>query len=140
MEEPTQGSIEQASVIPFRRTGQGVEFCLITSTRKGRWGVPKGFIDLGETAQEAALKEAREEAGLHGRIVSDIVVGRYQYRKWGSDLVVNVFLMEVHHAAEEWLECDLRQRCWCTADEALELIDRVELVEIFEIAVTQLEK
>lgn len=140
MEEPTHGSIEQASVIPYRRTEQGLEFCLITSTKKGRWGVPKGFIDQGESAQEAALKEAEEEAGLLGRIISDEVVGRYKYRKWGSKLIVNVYLMEVHHAAEEWLECDLRQRCWCTANEACELIDRAELVEILEIAVTQIEQ
>ena len=132
-----RGKIKQASAIPYRYMGGAVEFCLITSVKRGRWGVPKGIIDPGETAEETALKEAQEEAGLHGRIVSD-VVGRYEYRKWGSKLVVSVFLMEVSHAAEQWLEDEIRQRCWCTAEEALELIDRAELIDIFEFAVAEI--
>lgn len=137
MEGSNRGSIEQASAIPYRHSGGQVEFCLITSVKRGRWGVPKGIIDPGETAEETALKEAQEEAGLHGRIVSDLV-GRYEYRKWGSDLVVSVYLMEVSHATEQWLEDEIRQRCWCTAEEAYELIDRPDLVDIFEFAVTQI--
>ncbi|MFZ5429702.1 MAG: NUDIX hydrolase [Bacteroidota bacterium] len=32
--------------------------------RRGRWDLPKGKIDPGETPEEAALREVREETGL----------------------------------------------------------------------------
>jgi phosphohistidine phosphatase len=104
-------TISQASAIPFRRHGDAWEVCLITSTRSGAWGFPKGVIDPGETPEQTALKEAYEEAGLGGEIVSR-AVGRYRYEKWGDQLDVDVFLMAVASCDSEWHEMELRQRRW----------------------------
>ena len=90
---------QQASAIPYRRRGEQLEFCLITSVSNGRWGFPKGLIDPGETAPQTALKEAREEAGIVGRVVGK-PLGRYSYRKWNTSLAVTVFLMEVTETAK----------------------------------------
>lgn len=40
--------------------------------RKGRWQFPKGWIDVGETSQEAALRETEEEGGVKTEIIQKI--------------------------------------------------------------------
>src|SRR5262249_34177969 len=132
-------SLLQASAVPFRRQDEGLEFCLITSLSSGRWGFPKGLIDPGETAIEAALKEAHEEAGLHGQIVGE-PLGEYQYAKWGSMLTVTVFLMEVSRADTSWLEADRRQRQWVSAEAAARMLDRRHLARLLRWAVRRLDE
>ena len=138
MEQQTNSPILQAGAVPYRTDLQGLEFCLITSIRNGIWGFPKGIIDPGETSQQTALKEALEEAGLHGHIEGD-PLGEYQYAKWGTTLTVCVYLMHVASVDADWEEATLRQRRWCDADMARELIGREELRKLLEVAVGRIE-
>ena len=125
--------ISQASAIPYRLRDGRVEFCLITTIKRRRWAFPKGIIDAGETPEETALKEAFEEAGLHGRILGE-PLGRYGYEKWGTTLTVTVMLMEVCRADQSWPEAELRQRRWATPAEALELLSDANLRRLFHDA------
>ena len=68
---------EQAGVIPFRRK-RCTPVCLIRNKGRKKWKIPKGFVDPGETVEQAALKEAWEEAGLTGRLVGS-PIGSYAY-------------------------------------------------------------
>ena len=114
---------QQAAVIPFRGAGKKLEICLIRKKgSKKKWGIPKGFIDRGETSKQTALKEASEEAGLKGRLVGD-AVGTYEYEKWGTALDVTVYLMEVKEEEDDWDEAAIRERRWTSLEQAAELLD-----------------
>ena len=130
--------IPQASVVPYRKREGHVEFCLITSSSKKRWGFPKGIIDPGETAVETALKEAEEEAGLHGRLEGE-PLGQYEYRKWGTVLPVTCYLMRVTAADDTWPESAWRERTWHSAREARAAMDRPELLDLLDSAMRRLE-
>lgn len=57
----------------------GVSFDVaIIRTHEGRWQLPKGWIEEGEEAAEAAAREAREEAGIVCEVVAPL--GTIEYR------------------------------------------------------------
>jgi 8-oxo-dGTP pyrophosphatase MutT (NUDIX family) len=126
----------QASAVPFRRRRGRLEFCLITTSR-GNWIFPKGIVDPGETCVETALKEAFEEAGLHGRIVGD-PLGAFELAKFGKTFEVVTLLMEVQRCDTRWMEQQMRQRRWVVADEARLLLKSPHLCELLDEAVERL--
>jgi len=42
----------------------GGDFAVVHSVRRGQWGAPGGWRELGETVRENAVREIREETGL----------------------------------------------------------------------------
>jgi mutator protein MutT len=37
-----------------------------------RWSLPKGHIEPGETAEQAAIREIREETGILGQVIDEL--------------------------------------------------------------------
>ncbi len=121
--------VRQAAAIPIRDD----RVCLVTSSSGRRWVVPKGQIDPGHTAGEAALVEAWEEAGLVGALDAE-PLGSYAYEKLGRELLVLVFRMTVTEVRDEWPERQIRTRAWVTLDEALDRIDEPGLRNLLQFA------
>ncbi|HKH45613.1 MAG TPA: NUDIX hydrolase [Thermoanaerobaculia bacterium] len=70
---------------------------LLISTQEGkRWQLPKGHIEAGETPEEAALREVREETGVTGRIVAPLPGIEYWFFNRGARIhkQVDYFLLE----------------------------------------------
>jgi 8-oxo-dGTP pyrophosphatase MutT (NUDIX family) len=94
-----------------------------------RWVVPKGHIEVGQTAGETALQEAWEEAGLVGTLRSE-PIGSYHYKKCGTVCHVTVFVMHVTQVSELWPECRQRLRLWLSPEQALARIEEPGLQKL----------
>lgn len=60
---------------------------------KGIWAPPSGFIDPGETAEEACLRELKEETGLEGNIKELIGVYTQKADIYGPIMII-MFLIK----------------------------------------------
>jgi 8-oxo-dGTP pyrophosphatase MutT (NUDIX family) len=106
--------VQQAGAICYRRSGNGeLSVLLVGSRRNGRWGVPKGHFDPGESSSAAARREAFEEAGVIGTVDTD-VLRSFSYRKDSSThrYHVAVHLLRVYEIAAEFPEKTIRKQKW----------------------------
>ena len=76
------------SVILSNRKGELLLVRRAEEPAKGMWCFPIGFAECGETIEEAALRELKEEAGVEGRIVGLIDVCSDRTSTYGEVVVV----------------------------------------------------
>ena len=101
--------------------------------RKGFWTLPAGFMELGESVDEGASREAREEAGITGKMRKKSI-GSYSYDKQKASgaipVRVKVFLLEVEIELDDWPESRQRERIWCSVDIAAASVAEPELAAL----------
>ncbi len=69
-----------AGGIVFNNQGQVL---LTQHSQNHHWSFPKGWIDAGETPEQAALREVREEGGVVAEITGKIGYSKYTYTLHG---------------------------------------------------------
>lgn len=85
-----------AGGIVFRIKEGKLEFLLLQDV-KGRWSIPKGHVESGETLEQTAIREIGEETGLMGiKIIDKLDKIHFFYRMDGKLIFMTtfVFLME----------------------------------------------
>ena len=108
-------TVKQAGAIAFRHDAGDLRVLIVTARQNpSHWIFPKGHIERGETAEDAALREAEEEAGVNGTIVRS--AGSVSFAAGPDTIAVEYFLVEATNAggAREG-----RRLAWCTVQDAL---------------------
>jgi 8-oxo-dGTP pyrophosphatase MutT (NUDIX family) len=96
---------------------------LLIAPRPGRWQLPKGHVEPGEGAPDAAVREVREETGVFARVVTTLPSIDYSYDVEGRVRIhkrVDYFLMAYVDGSEQ--DSDPREVImarWFVWDEAL---------------------
>lgn len=112
-------------VLPYRRSSRGLELVAVTTRRHDRWIVPKGQPETGRSAEQVALSEAEEEAGISGRVTGHPLVLPY-VRETGT-ISLLLFPLLVTRLADRWLESGQRERRVIPIAEASDYGDVVRL-------------
>jgi 8-oxo-dGTP diphosphatase len=74
--------IEAAGGAVWRRTSKGaLKVLLVHRPGYDDWTLPKGKLEVGETAKDAALREVEEETGLRCHLEVELPSVRYADRK-----------------------------------------------------------
>lgn len=118
--------LTKSAVIPYRFSENKLEILLVTSIRKKKWIVPKGYIEFNLTPFESAKKEAYEEAGVVGSNET-VEVGQFIAEKKNRNELIKVYTMEVDEELNDYPEKNLRKRKWFTFDEAMEKVQNPQI-------------
>lgn len=131
--EPTSGGI----VFRMTSDGKDIEILLIQDS-KGRWTIPKGHIEPGETAKMTARREIEEETGLRNLSVL-AWLGKIHFKYRRADKLVlmttQIYLVQSVDAkemavGEKWMK-GIR---WFPFAEALDLVEYEDIEKLMLIA------
>jgi len=108
---------KSAGAIVFYRGAQ-IEYLLLHSTY---WGFPKGHVESGEPERAAAMREVREETGLHVALIDGFrQVDEYSFARHGKIIQKEsvYFLGQAHDRAAR-ISREHDDLTWLTFDDAL---------------------
>ena len=91
---------KQAGAIVVRAGKSEPRILLVTARRNpDNWIFPKGHVESGESLKAAALREAREEAGVEGKVVG--AAGKMSFEFGDNTYRVYYFVVQTADVGEE---------------------------------------
>ena len=123
------------------RRFRGREFVAAVRVKDGRvLALPKGHIDPGESAADAATRELREEAGIDGRLVEKLGDVKYWYSRDGERVmkVVSFFLFRYRSGSVRDHDFEVDSAEWVPLEDAPRLLSYRGEREMAEAALSAL--
>jgi 8-oxo-dGTP pyrophosphatase MutT (NUDIX family) len=101
-------------IVPVKRSAAGERVL----------GLPKGHPEKGESAEQAALREVREEAGVWGEIVDTLGEVEYLYERRGRSITkrVRFFLIEYQGGDPADHDHEIEEARWMPISEAAQAL------------------
>lgn len=107
----------------------------VTSQTRGRWILPKGKMKKNETHEAACTREAFEEAGIYGTVLSDfpitVAIGR-QLNGRIEKIPVTYYPFLVQEQLAKWPERSKRERHWALLNDAKKIVYREDFLNLIE--------
>lgn len=111
------GQVLAAGGVVWRRGDGGVEVILVHRPRYDDWSLPKGKLDPGETDEQAALREVREEASV-GAVLGPELPGTTYVDRSGRTKRVRYWAMTVDGDEVPAGANEVDEACWVPVGEA----------------------
>jgi len=106
------------------RGNDGEREIAVISPRRGVLALPKGHPEAGETLEQAATREVREETGLTAEPVERLGQVRYWYTLAGQRVLkgVTFFLFDYLSGSVEDHDDEVESADWVSLEEAVRLL------------------
>ncbi len=137
---PVERAVSAGGVV-FRRQDGCIEVVLCGRTEQGIWGLPKGGPNPGETMEETALREVREETGLKVAIQRKIDTTEYWFAREGVRYhkFVHHYLMTATGGSVEEHDWKYDEVEWFPAEEACKRLSYGNEVDVVRKALALIE-
>jgi 8-oxo-dGTP pyrophosphatase MutT (NUDIX family) len=118
-----------------------VEIIVVHRRSPPLWALPKGTPDSGETIEETALRETREETGLEVEVVGELSSIRYFFVRGSTRFhkTVHFFLMRAIGGRTDDHDGEFDEVRWAPVDEALAILTHATERSIVERALAMIE-
>lgn len=118
-----------------------VEILLTQHSQNKSWGFPKGWIDSGETLEQAAIREVKEEGGVEAEIIEKVGDSKYVYTFNGEKIfkLVTLYLMKYLSGDTKDHDFEMMDAGWFSPEDAIDKLtfpnDKVLLKKALEMKV-----
>jgi 8-oxo-dGTP pyrophosphatase MutT (NUDIX family) len=124
---PTLNQVS-AGGVAFRPGESSMEVAIISVMPGKRWQLPKGIIDKGESPEEAATREVREETGIETELLAPIETVEYWYvgtergQRVRYHKFVHFFLLAYRGGDVSEHDQEVAEARWVGIDEAIAML------------------